>query len=138
MRLTKVLRPVFGATLLVLMGLLTVEVFSGEAAAPSGGAMEAGAQPLPRAWYLAFGGSVLALIMAFYFYKSVMKESEGSEQMAEIAAAVREGAYAYLRQQYKVVAIFFAIVCGLLAVMAFGLHVQHTLVPFAFLTGGLF
>jgi len=49
MRLTKVLRPVFGATLLVLMGLLTVEVFSGEAAAPSGGAAEAGSPPLPRA-----------------------------------------------------------------------------------------
>ena len=138
MRLTKVLYLVFGTTLLVLMGLLAVEVFSGEAAAPAGGATEVGAQPLPRAWYLAFGGSVLALIMAFYFYKSVMKESEGSEKMAEIAAAVREGAYAYLRQQYKVVAIFFAIVCGLLAVMAFGLHVQHTLVPFAFLTGGFF
>jgi len=120
------------------MGLLTVEVFSGEASAPSGGAAEAGSPPLPRAWYLAFGGSVLALVMAFYFYKSVMKESEGTEQMAEIAAAVREGAYAYLKQQYKVVAIFFAIVCGLLAVMAFGLHVQHTLVPFAFLTGGFF
>ncbi len=138
MRLTKVLRPVFGATLLVLMGLLAVEVFSGEAVVPSGGAAEAGSPPLPRAWYLAFGGSVLALIMAFYFYKSVMKESEGTEKMVEIAAAVREGAYAYLRQQYKVVVIFFAIVCGLLALMAFGLHVQHTLVPFAFLTGGFF
>jgi H(+)-translocating pyrophosphatase len=87
---------------------------------------------------VAFAGSILALVMAFYFYKSVMKESEGTKEMAEIAAAVRTGAYAYLRQQYMVVAVFFAIVCVLLAIMAFGLHVQHRLVPFAFLTGGFF
>ncbi|MCJ7837811.1 MAG: sodium-translocating pyrophosphatase, partial [Burkholderiales bacterium] len=99
----------------------------------------AGAVPvLPAAWWIAFGGAVLALVMAFYFYKSVMKESEGTPEMAEIARAVRTGAYAYLKQQYKVVAIFFVVTSGLLAVMAFGLHVQHTLVPFAFLTGGFF
>jgi H(+)-translocating pyrophosphatase len=92
----------------------------------------------PVAWWIALGGSVLALVMAYYFYGSVMKADEGSPRMIEIAAAVREGAYAYLKQQYTVVAIFFLIVCGLLAVMAFGLHVQHTLVPFAFLTGGFF
>jgi len=137
-RFANVLRPVLGAVLLVLMALVATEVFSEGAPAPVGGAAEGVLQPLPKAWYLAFGGSVLALVMAFYFYKNVMKESEGSEQMVEIAAAVREGAYAYLKQQYKVVAVFFAVVCGLLAVMAFGLHVQHTLVPFAFLTGGFF
>ena len=131
-------RVALGVTLLILMGLIATNAFSAGAPAPVGGAAEVNSQPLPRAWYLAFGGAVLALIMAFYFYKSVMKESEGTEQMAEIAAAVREGAYAYLKQQYKVVVIFFAIVCGLLALMAFGLHVQHTLVPFAFLTGGFF
>jgi len=136
-------RPVLAAALVVLVGLLALEAWSQSAdlpASPSEGVGEAaGAVPvLPAAWWIAFGGAVLALVMAFYFYKSVMKESEGTAEMAEIARAVRTGAYAYLKQQYKVVAIFFVVTSGLLAVMAFGLHVQHTLVPFAFLTGGFF
>ncbi len=117
-------------------GLVAGEVYSGAAPEPGDAAEEAPA--LPTVWYVAFGGAVLALIMAYYFYQSVMKETEGTERMAEIAAAVREGAYAYLKQQYKVVAIFFVVVFGLLLLLAFGLHVQHGLVPFAFLTGGVF
>ena len=133
-RLWKGVRLAVGVVLLMAMGLLATQVFSGQAAAEAGD----DDRPLPAIWYLAFGGAVLALIMAYYFYRSVMKENEGTDEMKEIAHAVREGAYAYLKQQYKVVAIFFLIVCGLLSVMAFGLHVQHALVPFAFLTGGFF
>jgi H(+)-translocating pyrophosphatase len=133
-RLWQGVRVAVGVALLVGMGLLATEVFSGE----SDPEAAAEGRALPAAWYLAFGGAVLALVMAFYFYKSVMKEAEGTDEMKEIAHAVREGAYAYLRQQYKVVAIFFLVICGLLSIMAFGLHVQHTLVPFAFLTGGFF
>jgi len=135
-RIWKGIRLSVGIVLLVAMGLLVTQVFSGEAPANALAAGEG--RLLPTVWYVAFGAAVLALIMAFYFYRNVMKESEGSDEMKEIAHAVREGAYAYLKQQYKVVAIFFAVVCGLLAVMAFGLHVQHVLVPFAFLTGGFF
>jgi len=136
-RLWKGIRVGVGIVLLVAMGLLASEVLS-EEAAPQAATATGGARPLPTIWYLAFGGAVLALIMAWYFYRSAMRESEGTEEMKEIAHAVREGAYAYLKQQYKVVAIFFLIVCGLLSIMAFGLHVQHVLVPFAFLTGGFF
>ncbi len=136
-RLWKGIRLGVAVVLLAGMGLLASEVLS-EQAAPEAAGTVADARPLPTVWYLAFGGAVLALIMAYYFYKSAMKESEGTDEMKEIARAVREGAYAYLRQQYKVVAIFFVVVFGLLAVMAFGLHVQHGLVPFAFLTGGFF
>jgi H(+)-translocating pyrophosphatase len=129
-----------GFILLGLVALLAGKAWSEPAEGVAGGdaAAPGAAPPLPAAWYVAFGGAILALVMAHYFYKSVMKESEGNDRMREIAAAVREGAYAYLRQQYKVVAIFFVIVSGLLAVMASGLKVQHTLVPFAFLTGGFF
>ena len=135
-RFRSTLHIVAGMAVLVAMGLLVSQVFSGEATPEASAAP--GGRVLPGAWFIAFGGSILALIMAFYFYRSVMKQSEGTKEMAEIAAAVREGAYAYLKQQYKVVAIFFAVVCALLAIMAFGLHVQHRLVPFAFLTGGFF
>ena len=58
--------------------------------------------------------------------------------MIEIAAHVRKGAMAYLRQQYKVVGIVFAVLAVLFAFMAYVLKVQNPWVPFAFLTGGLF
>jgi len=89
-------------------------------------------------WAIAFGASVLALVQAYVFYKKMMTADEGNERMVEIAGYVREGANAYLTQQYKVVAIFFAIIFALLAVAAFVLKVQSVWVPFAFLTGGFF
>jgi len=110
------------------------------AAAPAGG----GAEPahegisIPLIWWVAPIGSVLALVFAWVFYKQVMAAGEGDPEMQEIAGHVREGAMAYLRQQYKVVTIFFIVVSALLALMAFGFHAQHWLVPFAFLTGGFF
>ena len=58
--------------------------------------------------------------------------------MAEIAEYVRRGAMAYLKQQYKVVAIVFVVLAVIFAFMAYGLKVQNPWVPFAFLTGGLF
>ena len=67
-----------------------------------------------------------------------MKEEEGTARMIDIAAHVRKGAMAYLRQQYKVVGIVFAVLAVLFAFMAYVLKVQNPWVPFAFLTGGLF
>ena len=89
-------------------------------------------------WAVAFVGSIIALIFAWRFFKSVMAADEGNEEMIEIAEHVRTGANAYLWQQYKVVAIFFAVIFALLAYAAFGLEVQSRWVPFAFLTGGFF
>ncbi|CAI8055607.1 Putative K(+)-stimulated pyrophosphate-energized sodium pump [Geodia barretti] len=67
-----------------------------------------------------------------------MKQDEGNETMREIAQSVREGAMAYLRQQYKVVGIVFAVLCLIFIFMAFVLDAQNKVVPFAFLTGGFF
>ena len=93
---------------------------------------------IPQIWWLAPISAVLALIFAFVFYKGMMKADEGNELMREIAASVREGAYAYLWRQYKVVTMVFIGLSIVLAIMAFGFHVQHPIVPFAFLTGGFF
>ena len=82
--------------------------------------------------------SLIALGFAWYFFRSMMKESEGTPRMKEIAAHVRQGAMAYLRQQYKIVAIVFVILAMFFAFLAYGLNVQNPWVPFAFLTGGLF
>ena len=94
--------------------------------------------PLPTAWWIVPIGSLIALGFAFVFYKSVMRQSEGTEVMQEIAQSVREGARAYLRQQYKVVGIVFVVLCVIFLIMAFGLNAQNKVVPFAFLTGGFF
>ncbi|MBN2582386.1 MAG: sodium-translocating pyrophosphatase [Planctomycetes bacterium] len=93
---------------------------------------------LPQIWWIAPIAAVISLFMAFYFYKSIMKASEGNDRMKEIAQYVRDGAYAYLRRQYKVVAVFFVVVCVALIIVAFKFEAQHRLVPFAFLTGGFF
>ena len=89
-------------------------------------------------WVVAFIASIVALIQAYFFFKAMMRADEGNERMIEIAGYVREGANAYLKQQYIVVAGFFAVIVALLAFAAFGLRVQSAFVPFAFLTGGFF
>ncbi|MDP6046378.1 MAG: sodium/proton-translocating pyrophosphatase, partial [Phycisphaerae bacterium] len=89
-------------------------------------------------WYIAPVGAIVALFFAVKFYKEVKAADPGDEKMIEIAAHVTAGAMAYLKRQYKVVAVFFVIVSALLAVMAFVFHVQHEIVFVAFLTGGFF
>jgi K(+)-stimulated pyrophosphate-energized sodium pump len=81
--------------------------------------------------------SILALVFAWFFFKSMMKNSEGTDRMKEIAQYVREGAMAYLKRQYKVVGIVFLILVVLLTIMAY-FGVQNPFVPIAFLTGGFF
>jgi len=83
-------------------------------------------------------GSASALFFAWFFYRQMKKESEGTEHMARIASYVRKGAMAYLKQQYKVVSMIFVALVILLAFMAFVLKVQNPWVPIAFLTGGFF
>ena len=83
-------------------------------------------------------GSIIALVTAWIFYKLMLKNDPGNDQMQKIALAVRKGAFAYLKQQYKVVALFFLIIFVLFLIMSFGLNVQNKWVPFSFLTGGFF
>lgn len=82
--------------------------------------------------------SILALVFAWFFFRQMMKESEGTETMAKIASYVREGAMSYLKQQYKVVASVFLVLVILFSIMAYGFSVQNEWVPIAFLTGGFF
>ncbi|MBR6848052.1 MAG: sodium-translocating pyrophosphatase [Bacteroidales bacterium] len=86
-------------------------------------------------WVLA--ASILALAFAFFFFKSMMKEDEGTDLMKKIAAHVRKGAMAYLKQQYKVVIIVFVVLAIVFYVMSL-FHLQNGIVWFAFLTGGFF
>ena len=88
-------------------------------------------------WLVPFA-SLVALFFAWYCFRGMMRRSEGTERMQQIAAHVRSGAMAYLRQQYKVVIIVFLFLALFFAFLAYGLGVQNKWVPFAFLTGGLF
>jgi K(+)-stimulated pyrophosphate-energized sodium pump len=82
--------------------------------------------------------AIIALLFAWFFYRQVASEEEGTETMATIASHVRKGAMAYLKQQYKVVIIFFILLTILFAILAYGYQLQNNWVPFAFLTGGFF
>ena len=88
-------------------------------------------------FYLVPAAAVIALLFAYIFFRQMMKESEGTATMKEIAKFVREGAMAYLKQQYKIVIIVFIVLAIVFAVLAY-FGVQNTWVPFAFLTGGFF
>jgi len=91
----------------------------------------------PLWWWIAPVCSIIALVMAWVFYRGMMQASEGNDRMKEIAQHVREGAMAYLTRQYKVVALFFLVVCIALFILG-QLNVQHDIVFVAFLTGGFF
>ncbi len=93
---------------------------------------------IPEVFWLVPIASVIALGMAWHFFSAMMKEEEGTSKMIEIAEHVRKGAMAYLKQQYKIVGIVFAVLAVVFALMAYVLKVQNPWVPVAFLTGGLF
>ncbi len=89
-------------------------------------------------FYIVPAASIIALLFAWIFFRQMMRESEGTPTMKEIAQYVREGAMAYLKQQYKVVLVVFIVLAIFFAVLAYGFNIQNPWVPFAFLTGGFF
>jgi len=90
---------------------------------------------IPPIWWIAPIGALVALVFATIFYYEVAAADEGDDKMKEIAAHVTTGAMAYLKRQYKVVAIFFVVAAAILLVMGL-IGVQHQIVFIAFLTGG--
>ncbi|WP_231954331.1 sodium-translocating pyrophosphatase [Pirellulimonas nuda] len=138
--------------LALLIGVATLQQ---AAAQPPGGDAPAVGEPAPTStlepaalasddtrtivcWSIAFIAALVALVQARIFYASMIASDAGNPRMQEIAGYVREGANAYLQQQYRVVAAFFVVIAALLAYAAFGLKVQSQFVPFAFLSGGFF
>jgi len=100
-----------------------------------GGFLEAVFADIPVTWWIAPAASVAALVVAFIFYKKMMTKPEGTEKMVVIAGHVREGAYAYLFSQYKIVALVFLILFIIFAALAY-FGVQNPFMPVAFLTAG--
>jgi len=98
---------------------------------------EVAAGAIPWLWWVAPLGSVAGLIVAYYFYKAMMTAPKGNEKMETIASYVREGAYAYLFRQYKVVALVFLILFLIFTGLAY-YGIQNPFVPVAFVTAGFF
>ncbi len=92
---------------------------------------------LPWIWWTGPVMAIVALFFAWLFYRQLMRRSEGTEKMQEIAQAVREGAMAYLKRQYIVVLAVFAALFVIFLVLSY-FRLQNPIVPFAFLSGGLF
>ncbi len=88
-------------------------------------------------WWIAPVASVLSLVFAMYFYRKMMASDEGTPRMKEIAGHVRDGAYAYLYAQYKVVGMVFVVLFIIFVLLA-KIGIQNPFVPVAFLTGGFF
>ena len=91
-------------------------------------------------FWIGFVGAVIAGLFAVMQAKKVMAYSEGTDQMRKIAASIREGANAYLKQQYTTVFKVFVAVFVVLVIMAFatGGRMLSKFTPFAFVTGGVF
>ncbi len=86
---------------------------------------------------LTFASAALALLFALFLARKVMKFPEGTDLMKKISGSIRKGANAYLKRQYRIVAVFFGVMFTLLGVMAI-MGMITPFVPFAFLTGGIF
>ncbi len=91
-------------------------------------------------FWIGFVGAVIAGLFAVMQAKKVMSYSEGNQKMQKIAANIRSGANAYLKQQYTTVFKVFIIVFIVLLVIAFasGGKMLSKFTPFAFVTGGIF
>jgi K(+)-stimulated pyrophosphate-energized sodium pump len=92
---------------------------------------------ITSAWYIAPFGALFGLFFAWVCYHLMMKAPKGNARMEEIAGYVREGAMAYLRQQYSRVGLVFVVLVVIFAGLAF-MGWQNPFVPVAFLTGGFF
>jgi len=122
----------FRRTLPAAIALLVLPVWS----AVAQGSSSAGADN-DQMW-VTWIGSIAALLFALALAIGVMRKSPGDDRMKELSRNVQVGAWAYLKQQYKVVIIFFLILFAILALISYGFELLSPFVPFAFITGGFF
>ena len=86
-----------------LVPVLLFTMFAGNVASAAESAGESTEPNDAIYWGICFLGAMVALVQAYLFFRSMMASEEGDERMIELAEHVREGAQAYLTQQYKVV-----------------------------------
>lgn len=128
------------ATFFVSQTSLPQALFAAESASKEDiAAHAAGDTPMViGCWAASLVGSLVALFFARRFFMWMVQQDEGDDEMVRIAEHVRQGADAYLMQQFRLVTVFFAIAVVFLLVIAYVFNAQSKLVPFAFVTGGFF
>ena len=83
--------------------------------------------------YLVPVAAVIALIFAAYLARKVGRQSAGTERMKDIAAAIAEGARAFLTAEYKILIIFVAVLFVLI-----GIGIGNWVTAICFVVGALF
>ena len=91
---------------------------------------------IPNIWWISPLSAIVALALAYSFFKKLISVSEGTDRMKEIADLVKIGAIAYLKKQYKVIGVVFFFIFIFLSILAFN-GLQSPFVPFIFLSGGI-
>ena len=86
---------------------------------------------------LAIAAGVVALVFAAYLAMRVIKADEGTDLMKEIGAAIQEGANAFLRREYTVLAGFVLIVFVVLLVLGIVRAEQDEMTAVAYLVGAI-
>jgi K(+)-stimulated pyrophosphate-energized sodium pump len=87
--------------------------------------------------YLAIGASVIALLFALFLANRVLAQDEGTDRMKEIGKAIQEGANAFLRREYTVLAVFVAVVFVILLVLGIVRDDQPIETSYAYLVGAI-
>jgi K(+)-stimulated pyrophosphate-energized sodium pump len=95
-------------------------------------------EPLYAVVYLAAFSSAVALLVALRFFLVMRRASEGTETMQRIGAHIRDGAMAYLGQQYRVMLLVFLALAVLFAFIAWGPGGMNRWLPATFICGGFF
>jgi K(+)-stimulated pyrophosphate-energized sodium pump len=86
--------------------------------------------------YYVLGAGVLAMVYAFWKTSWINNQDEGSDRMKQIGASIADGAMAFLKAEYRVLAIFVVIVACLLAYAASS-QGDSWLVSISFLSGAI-
>ena len=93
---------------------------------------------MPQIFWLAPLAAFAALICARFFFTSMSRSPDGNETMVEIGDHVRQGAMAYLKQQYRILLIVFAVCTAVFALLAYVWRLQNPWLPGTFICGGMF
>jgi len=70
-----------------------------------------------ESWIIAPISALISIVVGLYLYHYVNKQDSGTKRMQEISTAIKEGANAFLRREYTILAIFVFIMAILIGIL---------------------